>query len=624
MIRRGMGNKLTAYIVPAMLVIFAPVLVSAGPVGLPDSARPGAVRPEQEDKLDLPKPPPETVMEVPAVIDRPFDVDECPCTIVSEFRLLNAEDMPDYGVSLTEVQKILELSVTQQPETGYSIGQLQDVANEVRNYYREKGLILAQVVVPVQTVEGGVVDLELFVGTLGRVLTEGNLAYSSAVLNDVFGDLVGKPINKADVEAALLRLTDFPGLTVFGVFQPGLKVGTADIVLKVQDESRFDVAMRVDNHGTKETGKNRFRTIIDWNNPTGGADRLSLSVQQTYQPKLNVFKAVDYERYMWGGKYLFKAFFNTNKFDIGGEFKANRIHSDTENIGVSMQRSFIRSRVENLSMDVGFTKKKADTTTAGQPTNEDRLAVFTLGLDYDSVDTYNPFAQFLLEEQATGGGINFASLEFSRGLNDFVASMGSHADAQAKLNGFRPSRSSGVDQRFASGQFSKLFGSYTRLQTVSRQISLLFRSEFQWSDDLLVPLEQYSIGGPDQVRAFPVAQVLADRALFYSVELLFNAPFIAEKQAFGNRTWGELLQLGLFYDFAVGRLNEPTAADDKTWENYKGLGLGLRFNIPGSIESRVFWAWEVGGEELGEEETTPGEKEDQNRPQIWGDFTYSF
>src|SRR3970040_2464324 len=122
-------------------------------------------------------------MEVPAVIDRPFDIDECPCTVVTQFRLLNAVHMPEYEVSLAEVQAILDDSILQQAAEGYSIGQLQEVANVVRKYYREKGLILTQVVIPVQTVESGVVDLELYVGRLGRVLTESNKVYLAEVLH---------------------------------------------------------------------------------------------------------------------------------------------------------------------------------------------------------------------------------------------------------------------------------------------------------------------------------------------------------------------------------------------------------------------------------------------------------
>ena len=601
------------------MLVFAGMLTiltaTAGPVGLPDSARPGAVRPEQEESSVVPEeeqavvePGPQVdALDIPAVIDRPFDVDEGERIIVRQFRLLDAEDLPRFDVNVEEVQALLEQIKSERPE-GFTIGHLQETAEEVRSYYRKRGLILAQVIVPVQTVQEGIVDLQVFVGRLGRVLAEGDVMYSSEVLAGVFEDLIGKPISKAEVEAALLRLTDYPGLTVFGVFQPGQLIGTADIVLKVQEEKRFDVALRVDDHGTQETGRNRFRTVIDWNNITGGADRLTFSIQQSYNPKNNVFMALDYERFLSNG-YKFRFTGNKNKFDVGGEFAANQVHAESEQQGITLEKSFIRSRVKNFNAFAGYTRKKSTTTTANQPTNIDRLSVFTVGADYDSVDS------FTLSDEG-GGGINFAILELSHGFNNFLGSMGAHTDAVPRLAfGQAPSRQSGVDQRFASGQFTKLFATYTRLQTMQKNINLLFRSELQWSDDILVPLEQYSMGGPDNVRAFPVAQVLWDRAAFLSWEFLINAPGIADKPAFGNRTWGEILQFTLFYDVAVGRVNEPVlGTDKKDFDNNKCAGVGLRFNMPGVIESKVFWAWEIGGDDVGNERAV----------QVWGDFTYSF
>jgi Hemolysin activation/secretion protein len=586
-------------------------IANAGPVVLPDSARPGAVRPEQEEYAKVPKPPPADVIEVPPVIDRPFDIEECPCVLVREFRLLNAEDMPDFNVSIAEIQKILEDKIKEQPEQGYSIGKLTEVANAVRTYYREKGLILSQVVVPVQTVQNGVVDLELYVGKLGRVLAEGNKIFSKEVLEKPFADLIGKPINKAEVEAALLRLTDYAGLTIFGVFQPGQLIGTADIVLKVQKEKRFDVAMRVDNHGTDETGKNRFRTVIEWNNPTGG-DVLTATIQQAYSPKNNNYNSLDYTRFLGDSTYSINAFVNNNAFDVGGEFEDLQIHSESEQKGISLEKSFIRSRTENISTRFGFTKKKSYTRTGVTQTNVDRLSVFMLGLDYDSVDQFN-----LFRAKEGGGGINFGRLELSKGVEDLLGSMGSSAESNLLDPAFQPSRG-GRGDRLAEGEFFKVFGTYTRLQTVRKNINLLFRADLQWSPDLLVPLEQYSVGGPDNVRAFPVAQILWDRAFFYSIEFLFNAPFIADKIAFQNRTWGEVLQLGIFYDSAAGRVNSPTPEDRDGYDALNGAGVGLRFNVPGTIESRLFWAWEIGGDTIGTDD------DNDDRPNIWGDFTYSF
>ena len=601
---RGDGEFTRVSIISILAGLLLSGLVQAGPVGIPDSARPGAVRPEQESVPEESRPPPVDVVDVPPVIDRPFDVAECPCVIVNKFRLLNAGDMPEYNVKLADVQAILDEQLQQQPESGYSIGQMQEVGNVVRNYYREKGLILTQVVVPVQTIEGGVVDLELYVGTLGRVLAEGNEIYSREVLETAFTNLIGKPIVKSEIEAALLRLTDFPGLTVFGVFQPGQLIGTADIVLKVQEEKRFDVAMRVDNHGSEATGPNRFRTVIDWNNVTDGADKLSLTAQQSYQPKNSFFYTFSYERFL-SDSYKAKFSIDRNKFDVGGALAAQGISGRSQTYRFGLEKTYIRSRLRNLLGRVELNLKKSTTDTAGEQVNKNKTTNLIIGVDYDSVDTFS-FTE-------TGGGINFATLEWQHGFNNLFGSMGSNADLQNRDIAHQPSRVGGSG-KFASGQYSRLFLSYTRLQTLIPGQNLLFRFEWQYSDDLLLAQNQYSMGGPDNVRAFTPGQQLWDKALFYSFEWLINAPFIADQPAFENRKWGEVLQFGVFYDFAVGKLNDPLETEQQGFDRYDGAGVGLRFNVPGSIDSRLFWAWEIGHDPIGND----------RRPQIWGDFTYSF
>ena len=46
----------------------------------------------------------------------------------------------------------------------------------------------------------------------------------------------------------------------------------------------------------------------------------------------------------------------------------------------------------------------------------------------------------------------------------------------------------------------------------------------------------------------------------------------------------------------------------------KGAGVGVRFTMPGLIESKILWATEIGGDDVGNERNV----------QIWGDVTYSF
>lgn len=204
----------------ALLLTFASSPVLAGPIGLPDSARPGAVRPEEVGKQIIPRSADTKVLEVPAVIDRPFEIDEGPKVAVSQYRLLGAKDMPRFGVKVSELEAIPAEVVASRPE-GFTIGQMEESKDLITQYYREKGLILAQAVLPVQTVSGGIVDLQVYEGRLGRVLAEGNDSYSANMLAAPFKHLIGKPVTKDEIEAAVLGLTDFPGLSVFGVFQPG-------------------------------------------------------------------------------------------------------------------------------------------------------------------------------------------------------------------------------------------------------------------------------------------------------------------------------------------------------------------------------------------------------------------
>lgn len=598
--------------------------IIAGPLGLPDSARPGAVRPPPEAPPEQPAATVGEIIDIPAVIDRPFDIEEGPFVVVKEFRLLDAEDLPKYDVSIDEIKiSILEKLRQDQAERGFSIGELQEVADQVTRYYRERGLILSTAVIPVQTVGSGIIDVQVYIGRLGRVLAESNERFSESVLRKPFLGLVGEPVTQAEIEAALLTLTDYPGLSVFGVFQPGQKAGEADIVLKVQEEKWYDVAYRVDNQGLQETGRNRFRTVIDWNNPTGFADKLSVTYQQTYNPKNNDFWAIDYEIFLGRGFTLGGNLFK-NRFDIGGAFKTSNISAQTDNRAIHIEKSFIRSRQKNLSSTLTFTSKNSTTRTQGQRTNTDRLSVLAIEANFDSVDTFHPLRPLvrLLSKSTSenfGGGLNFMTLTYNRGFNDVFGAMGSSAEQLAfNASGSRSSRRGGSGQ-LASGQFDKVNGSYQRLQLITKNQSLLFRTEFQWSNDILVPLEQYSVGGPDNVRGFPDAQGLFDRAYFFSFEYIFNAPFIADVPAFQNRTWGELLQFSVFYDFATAQQNDPldTAVDRNTsgsWVTFKSVGMGLRFNLPGSIDTRLMYATEIG----------PEIPNDGRFGHIWGDFTYSF
>jgi len=565
-----------------------------------------------------------TPFEVPALIDRPLDIEEGPYTLVKEFNMIDAEDYPEHDVSVSEIKStILDDLLKKQLERGFSIGELQEVADEVTRYYRSKGLILSTAVIPVQTITDGVVDIQVFIGRLGRVVAEGNKKYDLATLKKPFSKLIGQPVTQHEIEEALLVLTDFAGLSVFGVFSPGIKVGEADIVLKVQQEKSYDVDYRIDTHGLRETGLNRFRTIVHWNNPTGGADRITVTVQQTYNPKMNNYWSIDYKLYLGRG-YTFGTGVFRNFFRIGGDLAANKIAAETINRSFYLEKSFTRGRQRNFSSRLTLTQKKSRTQTQSVQTNMDRLSVLALTMNYDSVDSIHPLrpiyrALFKDTPEGYGGGLNFLNVTWSRGFNNVLGAMGSSGDQFLSLSESRSGRRGNSPGEFAEGQFEKVTLSYQRLQLLAKGQSLMFATEAQWSNDILSNQELYSIGGPENVRGFPDAQGLFDRAFFFKLEYILNAPFgLASRPAFMNRTWGEVLQFSVFYDFATATKNDPLSNqnvnEQNRWINFKSIGLGLRFNVPGSINSRLMYANKIGVDQ----------PNDNRYGRLMADFTYSF
>jgi len=569
---------------------------------------------------------PGTPFEVPALIDRPLDIEEGPYVRINTFNLIDAEDYPEHEVSAAEINStILDTLLQEQPGRGFSIGELQEVADEVTRYYRTKGLILSTAVIPVQTITDGTVDIQVFIGKLGRVVAEGNRKFNLETLKKPFSKLIGQPVTQHEIEEALLILTDFAGLSVFGVFRPGIKVGEADIVLKVQQEKIYDVDYRIDTHGLKETGLNRFRSIVNWNNPTGGADRVTVTIQQTYNPKLNNYWSIDYKRYLGHG-FTFGTGIFRNFFQIGGDLAANQITALTINRSFYLEKSFTRGRQRNFSSRITLTQKKSKTMTQAVQTNIDRLAVLALTLNYDSVDNIHPLrpiyrALFKDTPEGYGGGLNFLNITWSRGFNDALGAMGSSGTqfATGTLASNRSGRRGNAQGEVAEGQFEKVTLSYQRLQLLAKSQSLMFGAEAQWSNDILSNQELYSIGGPENVRGFPDAQGLFDRAFFFKLEYILNAPFgLASRPAFMNRTWGEVLQFSVFYDFATATNNDPLSNQDPNqqnrWINFKSIGLGLRFNIPGSINSRLMYANKIGVDQ----------PNDNRYGRLMADFTYSF
>lgn len=540
---------------------------------IPPAATTGGAQPQQP--IAAPSDAGFTPFPVPRVPDRPLGLDEGPRVRVTKFELLGAATQPD--VPKAEVDGVLSAALGAQPAEGYTVNQLQEVANRVAAIYRNHGLILAQAVIPAQEVLSGVVNVMVLEGALGEVRFEGQKMYSQAALARPFRRLLGRPVHKDDIESALLYLTDYPGLSAFGMFQTGERIGTTDLVVKTQQEERFSADSVVDNQGSQFSGEYRATVGFTLNNLLGQADTLRAYGLYAFDPadsdSKGAYGGLDY-RLPIAGPWAELGFgYSRNLFEVGQLLRELGIKGTTDIAQISYTRNLAKTRLGGASAEVSFARKDAEFEQQGATTAHDILSVGSLGFHWDQIGVRTR-------------GITQLSLNYSHGFSDLLGSLTDY-DAQ---QGARASR---LD---AGGQFDKLTGQIQRFQRITQNNALLARISGQYSDDVLVSLEQFSIGGPNTVRAYPAAEFLADTAVFGSLEWIMNAPGFASRPAFGGRTWGQIFQASVFVDYATGRLTEALAGEAKSID-LSGWGAALQLNVPNGLFARVDVATPISNEE---------------------------
>ena len=521
------------------------------------------------------------LFEVPPVIERPLGMEEGPRVVVRAFELSGAVDREKQDLMVSDLEAILAGRVRLQSPDGYTINQLQGIADEITRYYRERGFIIAQAIVPAQEVGNGVVSLRVLEGSLEDVRVEDNNAYKAKVIEGPFRRLRGYPITQGNIERALLDVQNFPGLTVFGTFTQGDELGNTDLIIKVREEDRFNFTPSVDNYGSEFTGEYRAMFDFKFNNLLGVADRLNAYVLQTFQPDNGTYGGLSVELPFGRNSIGFGG--STNQFDVGGleDLTNLGIEGTVDQADLFWNRTFANGRFFGASGRLGLSTKKAVTELPGFVENEvsilseDNLAVASLAFDFFAASR-------------KGRGFTVGSIEAHAGIPDTFGSMDGSGDGVSSRTG--------GDGEMAGGSFEKYKFSFQHLRRLGANASLLLRADGQFSDDILVALEQFSVGGPQNVRAYPVAEALVDTGASATIEWIVNAPGFADKPTKGNRTWGEIFQVSLFADYAYGELNNPRVGEEPTVD-YSGYGLGLQFNVPGKLYARFDLASPIGSRE---------------------------
>jgi len=664
--------------IAALASLLLGTVLPASAASVPSQAQPGAMQPRDIREQDLPVAPAVT-FPIPPAYDRPFGEDEGERVFVNRFVITGIVDDPARGVSAAEVdelvsarfQDVMEIAEaerrdrqaldvvdpngftaeeresmsqamaqiigtfdpTQQQqllnnlvaqlrfskfsrEQGLTIGQIQGVADAVRGYFRERGFFLSQAIIPAQEVVDGVVEIRVLQGRLGQAVAEGNEMYTDEVITAPFAELEGEIVTESNILGPLLRAQDLPGLNVSGVFRPGEEVGTADIVLTTQSETPFGWSFRADNHLSDFQGQYRYLVAFDWNNPTGNGDYVNLSLLQSQKPSDTLFWDFRYGRPVFDPSWNFWIGASTNDFQVGGALASFQIGGVSEMAQLGVRHSLNRSRLSNASFVIDLNVRRASIIQFGATTNLDRLSNWGFSYVWDDINTANR-------------SLSSGMIRYDHGAPNLF---GAYTRQSALAAGNdptvpSPSRSAVGDNAttfFASSRYEKLSFNYQRLKIIDTPIgnqSFFFKIDGQYSPDLLTSLDQYSIGGPSNMRGIPTSTFLMDSGATASFEWTIRAPGFYDKPALPGRTWGQIFSLTVFLDRTLGHTNYALANEIEDI-NLTGAGIGLGFDF-----GRLSMRWQIARLYQGNtiylaNSTTPIFQQGSHDTMVWFDLIY--
>ncbi len=448
-----------------------------------------------------------------------------------------------------------ELAELLEPYTDRSLGfeDLQAACDRVTRAYVERGYVSSWASLPDQELSGGMVEIQITEGVIDHVAvrTDGRLrrGYLEARLRRVLDG----PLQVSRVERELQLLERDPNVhTVKGAVVPGPQRGVSSLELDVAEKRGLSASLELDNGISPSVGSERSRIELAHTDLTGWGDELRAHYGRTHGL---VEMGGSYELPIGRRDTTLQLSASGSESEVVEEpFDDFEIESRSASYGVTLRQPVLRSLTSDLDLFLGAEHRRSKSFLLGQAFSfaegveqgVSRISVVRAGASYVHATQLQAFA---------------ARVTLSRGTGALRATT-SHEDDTP-------------DSRFVSLLTQLQYA--RRLPLLDAQI--VARADVQLSDDPLLGLEQFSLGGQSSVRGYRENALVRDNGYAASLEL--RIPIL---QRWDGRLAIELVP---FYDTGRAWSRGRRRSDAMTLAS---AGIGLRIALPMRLALELSWA----------------------------------
>ncbi len=433
-------------------------------------------------------------------------------------------------------------------KTKISFADLFEVRSKITQLYVDRGYITSGALIPAQTLQGGIVKIQVIEGSVEAINVTGTRRLNPDYVRSRIAIGAARPLNRERLLEALQLLQLNPLIkNLKAELSAGTRPGTSVLDVDVTEAKTFNPQIGLDNDREPSVGSFRRRLELNEANLLGLGDGLSIGYSNT-DGSNNLDASYTLPINAHNGTISFN-------YDIDfahvvePPFNRLNINSTSRYYELTLRQPILQNPQREFVLGLTATREESDITLLGIPYP---LSPGSDSQGHTRISALRFFQEFT---QRNSSQVIAARSQLTFGIGVLGAT----------INNSPP------DSRFFSWRGQ---AQYVRL--LAADTLFLIRGDLQLSDRALVPLEQIGTGGQDTVRGYRQDIFLTDNAAVVSGEV--RVPVLRLPQLSG------LVQLATFIDYGTAWNSGRAAPNPNT---IVSTGVGLRFQLSDRLSARL-------------------------------------
>jgi hemolysin activation/secretion protein len=444
-----------------------------------------------------------------------------------------------------------------------SLDDLEEARQRLTLLYVNAGYINSGAILPDQTVDkdAGVVKFEIVEGKLSQLNVRGTTRLRRGYLTDRIWHDPGRPLDALELRNNLELLRQNPNVkSVNAELKPGERPGESVLDVAVLETTPWQIGIQFDNNRSPSVGAERLSFVASHTDVLGLSDALNVrwgltkghltEAEFAELDDVNVGYSIPVTRW---DTTLQLAFENSDSPVVEEPFAELDIRSRTEGYSVGVRQPIYRTVSTEVALSLTLSRRQNDSFLAGEPFSfspgaiNGRETVTALRFGQELV-TRTP--EYALALRST----------FSFGLDTLEATV----------------RGDGLPD----SQYWAWLGQAQYVRRLRNDWQLILRGTAQLTDQALLPLEQFSLGGVDTVRGYRENQLVRDEAVAATIEL--RVPVVRKNDR-------SVLDLAVFVDAGWAHNNPIPGLDRLSDQFISSAGVGLIWNPCSNFNFTIYY-----------------------------------